>query len=196
MLRLGYAINLEQFYRLQLLKSETSDKYYTYTRWGRVGNFGQNATFGPYDTVDEAFGMFSRKFKEKTGIRWENRTDEPKPKKYTYIERSYSDDDEDCDPEQPTNPCSQNQSQTVTQPESKLPLKVQNLMELIFNEKTFNTTLEFLGYNADKLPLGKLGKNTLKIGFEHLQELAKLIGNPSRAQSEHGLSHQEVSLVN
>ncbi|KAJ5936271.1 hypothetical protein N7454_005569 [Penicillium verhagenii] len=35
-----------------------------------------------------------RKFKDKSGLKWENYLDDPKKGKYTFIERSYEDDDE------------------------------------------------------------------------------------------------------
>lgn len=66
------------------------------------------------------------------------------------------------------------------------------MIELIFNENHFNSVLENIGYNSDKLPLGKLGKSTIKKGFEHLQELAKLIKRPARAQSKHNVSREEA----
>ena len=75
---------------------------------------------------------------------------------------------------------------------SELPVQTQRLMELIFNENHFNSVLEEIGYNADKLPLGKLGKSTLKKGFEHLRELASLIKHPSLAQNKYQISQKEV----
>ena len=65
-------------------------------------------------------------------------------------------------------------------------------MELIFNQNNFNSTLESIGYNANKLPLGKLSKATLKSGFEHLHELAGLIKHPSLAGNKYGNSQQEA----
>jgi len=75
---------------------------------------------------------------------------------------------------------------------SKLPMATQRLVELIFNENHFNSVLENMGYNNDKLPLGKLGKATLTKGFEHLKELASLIKHPSLAQNKYKISRQEV----
>lgn len=66
--------------------------------------------------------------------------------------------------------------------------------ELIFNQNHFNAVLEHIGYNANKLPLGKLSKATLKQGFDHLNELASLIKHPALAQNNHGVDQREVSL--
>ena len=133
-------------------------QYYTHTRWGRVGAFGQAKTLGPYLEYHAAFADFARKFKDKTGLRWEDRTDQPKKKKYTYIERSYSENGDEAN-EDSLRGRSRSQSQSAMPVESKLPEPVQNLMKLIFNKDTFDNTLEAIGYNANKLPLGNLGKN-------------------------------------
>lgn len=75
---------------------------------------------------------------------------------------------------------------------SKLPLPTQRLVELIFNENHFNSVLENIGYNNNKLPLGKLGKATLTKGFEHLKELASLIKHPKLAQNKYNSTQIEV----
>lgn len=92
-------------------------------------------------------------------------------------------------------------------------MPTQRLMELIFkydpplspiltgsttltempSENHFNSVLEEIGYNAEKLPLGKLGKSTLKSGFEQLKELSSLIKHPSLAQNKYGKDREEVS---
>jgi poly [ADP-ribose] polymerase len=60
------------------------------------------------------------------------------------------------------------------------------------SENHFNSVLEEIGYNAEKLPLGKLGKSTLKSGFEQLKELSSLIKHPSLAQNKYGRDREEV----
>lgn len=175
-----------QFYRLQLLETTNGKQYYTHTRWGRVGEHGQVKTMGPF-SLEEALKEFEKKFKDKSGLSWDDRSAEPKPKKYTFLEKSYESDDEDADDGQ------QKGQEEIKKAKSELPIQTQRLMELIFNESHFNSVLEQIGYNADKLPLGKLGKPTLKKGFEHLQELASLIKNPSLSQTKYGKSQREVS---
>jgi poly [ADP-ribose] polymerase 2/3/4 len=174
-----------QFYRLQLLETTNGKQYYTHTRWGRVGENGQVKTMGPF-SLEEALKEFEKKFKDKSGLSWNDRSAEPKPKKYTFLEKSYESDDEDADGEH------QKGQEEGEKAKSELPIQTQRLMELIFNENHFNSVLEQIGYNANKLPLGKLGKSTLKKGFEHLQELASLIKHPSQSQSKYGKSQREV----
>ncbi|KAL8647362.1 MAG: hypothetical protein Q9226_006459 [Calogaya cf. arnoldii] len=183
--------NNNKFYRLQLLYKAKDDTYFTHTRWGRVGDFGQLKTMGPFDSLEPALKEFDKKFKDKSGHKWEDRGEPAKKGKYTFIERSYEDDSDD---EKPT---TKEEDDGIVKEEgekiqSKLPVQTQRLIELIFNQNHFNAVLEGIGYNADKLPLGKLSKNTLKKGFEHLQELAALIKHPKLAGDKYGVSQAEA----
>jgi poly [ADP-ribose] polymerase len=150
---------------------------------------------GPF-SLEEALKQFEKKFKDKSGLSWDDRSAEPKPNKYTFIEKSYeSGDEEEGEEEKNANSEGQKGQEEGKAAESKLPIQTQRLIELIFNENHFNSVLEQIGYNTDKLPLGKLGKSTLKKGFEHLRELASLIKHPSLPQNKYGKSQREVSVA-
>ena len=141
-----------------------------------------------FGDLDTAFREYNKKFKDKTGLTWENRGDEPKKGKYTFIEKNYEDDDDDQGPVKKE----EDDATANIGPESKLPIQVQRLMELIFNENHFNSVLENIGYNNEKLPLGKLGKSTINKGFEHLKELSSLIRHPNLAQNKYGVDIREA----
>ena len=143
---------------------------------------------GPED-FDAAFKEFNKKFKDKSGHNWEDRSEPAKKGKYTFIEKNYEDDDDDAEGKDPVK---EEDDDNGPQVESKLPLQTQRLVELIFNQNHFNAVLENIGYNANKLPLGKLSKATLKQGFEHLHELASLIKHPSLAGNKYSTNQQEV----
>ena len=141
---------------------------------------------GP-ETFEAAEKDFNKKFKDKTGHTWDDRAEPAKKGKYTFLEKNYEDDDDEA--------AEQAENQEDNQPASKLPKPIQRLMELIFNQSHFNAVLEQMGYNANKLPLGKLSKSTLQEGFGHLRELASLIKHPSLADNKYNESQQEVSHV-
>ena len=143
---------------------------------------------GPMD-LEAALKEYEKKFKDKSGHKWEDRSEPAKKGKYTFIERSYADDEDEAEEQVKK----EEGADDDDEPESKLPRQTQRLMELIFNQNHFNAVLESIGYNANKLPLGKLSKATLKQGFEHLKELASLIKHPTLAQNKYGLSQAEVS---
>jgi poly [ADP-ribose] polymerase len=69
-----------------------------YTRWGRVGVQGRDKLFD-FPSKELAIMEFKSKFYEKTRNNWETRQDfKPEKKKYTWLERDYTDDTEDSDP--------------------------------------------------------------------------------------------------
>ena len=141
-------------------------------------------------TLESCLKDFEKKFKDKSGLTWENRNGQPKANKYTFIERNYESDEDDGDDANGVK--KEEGTADYVQVESKLPVPTQRLVELIFNSNHFNSVLEQIGYNANKLPLGKLGKNTLKTGFSYLKELAALIKHPSLAQTKYGRSREDV----
>ncbi|KAJ6103442.1 hypothetical protein N7486_005869 [Penicillium sp. IBT 16267x] len=160
--------NNNKFYRVQLIVSPDKREYVTWTRWGRVGEYGQFSALG-HGSLKSAQAAFERKFKDKSGLKWENRLDTPKNGKYTFIERNYEDDDSD-------DTVDKKESDDVrVKVESTLTKPLQNLMSFIFNPEHFQSAMASMSYDAQKLPLGKLSDRTLKTGFSILKELAELI---------------------
>lgn len=186
--------NANKFYYVQLL--ETANKQYAvWTRWGRVGESGQKKMVQGPTTLGGAQSVFDRKFRDKSGLPWASRFDPPKYGKYTFIEKNYEDDDEDeeggsgsgengekGDGEQ------EEEDEKAVIPEPTIHPALQKLMELIFNVGFFTATMESMQYDANKLPLGKLSKSTIKRGYEILKQLGEVIANPGAAQSIVGLS--------
>lgn len=111
--------NNNKFYLIQLLKN--GKKYFVHTRWGRVGEAGQHKT-AEHSTLDDGKEDFEKKFKDKSGLAWSDRSSKPKDNKYTFIEKSYDGDDDDDD----------DSKSAGDEVESELELPVLRLMELIF----------------------------------------------------------------
>ncbi|KAG6857651.1 hypothetical protein H0H87_010220 [Tephrocybe sp. NHM501043] len=112
--------NKNKFYVLQLLHAnQTKDQCFLYTRWGRVGENGQNQTKGPW-APQIAINEFKKQFKAKAAVNWEDRVGMvPKKGKYTWLERDYSDEDDSKD-EKTDN------KQPAAIPDSKLDSEVQS----------------------------------------------------------------------
>lgn len=78
--------NNNKFYVIQLLRNTSSSHYNVWTRWGRVGESGQNAAKS-FTKIEEAQKEFKKKFKDKTKNDWDSRdTFTPHPGKYTLID--------------------------------------------------------------------------------------------------------------
>lgn len=181
--------NNNKFYRLQLLRSVSGD-YRTWTRWGRVGEYGQAKTLGN-GSLPHALREFESKFKTKTGLSWADRGNPPKSGKYAFIERSYEPDSEEDDNDDTDTKAVKEEPED--EPISKLPKATQELMELIFNQQYFAATMAHLNYDSAKLPLGKLSKTTITRGFQALKDLSALLDDPSLATSEYQTSFAQAA---
>ncbi|KAM0240361.1 hypothetical protein ACHAPO_002257 [Fusarium lateritium] len=181
--------NNNKFYRIQVLKDPKSATFKTWTRWGRVGEMGQKAILGS-GSLDDAVKIFQKKFKDKSGLSWDDRGADPKPGKYAFVERSYNPDSDSDDNEDVKAVKKENgeDEDTAPEPECKLEKPVKELMELIFNQQYFQQAMTSLNYDANKLPLGKLSKATITRGFQQLKNLAALFDNPNLATTEYNLS--------
>ncbi|RHY24489.1 hypothetical protein DYB25_007903 [Aphanomyces astaci] len=63
--------NNNKFYILQLVA--TSGQYHVFTRWGRLGDVGQQQLADCGDDLDKAILLFEKKFKDKTKNKWSDR---------------------------------------------------------------------------------------------------------------------------
>ena len=143
-------------------------------------------------TLPGAIQNFQKKFKDKSGLPWDKRGDDPKPGKYAFVERSYdpdsSDDEEEESKDSKAVKKEEDEEDAPPPPECTLEKPVKELMELIFNQQYFQANLTALNYDANKLPLGKLSKTTILRGFQQLKDLAALFDDPSLAMSKWNMS--------
>ncbi|KXJ92013.1 poly polymerase catalytic domain-domain-containing protein [Microdochium bolleyi] len=174
--------NNNKFYRVQILHNQQGD-YKTWTRWGRVGEYGTDKVLGD-GTVKDALVQFDKKFKDKSGYLWADRAKPPKAGKYAFIEKSYEPDSDDEEDEADADKIKA-EVKEEEEVASKLSKPVQDLMELIFNADYFAKTMQDLNYDAQKLPLGKLSKSTILKGYQALKDLSALLDDPSLAASEY-----------
>ncbi|KAF9883648.1 hypothetical protein FE257_003082 [Aspergillus nanangensis] len=175
------ANNNNKFYRIQLLVGSGGTDFHTWTRWGRVGEIGQYALLGD-GSFDRAEAEFKKKFKDKSGLKWEDRLNPPKKGKYTFIERNYEEDSAEEDNDEAGD---KNGTKDKPEIESTLATPVQDLMSFIFNQNHFLSAMESMSYDAKKLPLGKLSKRTLRAGFQLLKDLSELLVTPNLAASKY-----------
>jgi poly [ADP-ribose] polymerase 2/3/4 len=147
--------NNNKFYLIQLLREDNTNKYFLFTRWGRVGVPGSQS-LAPLISLDQGKQSFLNKFHEKT------------TKGYDELIIDYS------APEEKKEAKKKDKKKSNTA-KSTLPKPVQDLMELIYNINLMKQQMTEIGYDANKLPLGKLGKETLTQGYEILKEIEKVL---------------------
>lgn len=166
--------NNNKYYVIQLLKNYSN--YYVWTRWGRVGEDGQNALLGPFTDTASAESAFGKKFKDKTKNNWADRANfVAHAGKYTLIEVEQEDED-----------------QVVVQTSTKaVPKNVkdctldkitQSLVGFIFNQDMFKEAMESFKIDTKKMPLGKLSKAQIARGYDVLEEIQDAI-NTNKSNS-------------
>ncbi|XP_008244417.1 PREDICTED: poly [ADP-ribose] polymerase 2-like [Prunus mume] len=172
----GY--NNNKFYVIQVLESDAGGTFMVYYRWGRVGVKGQNKIQGPYTSRDSAINEFKQKFYDKTKNDWSNRKMfESFPHHYMWIEMDYNEEEKQLSVS--------NDSALRGQPlETQLEPRIAKFISLICNISMMKQHMMEIGYNADKLPLGKLSKSTISKGYNILKRIADVIGGSNRRTIE------------
>ncbi|KAG5592204.1 hypothetical protein H5410_042718 [Solanum commersonii] len=187
--------NNNKFYIIQVLENDCGGNYLVYTRWGRVGEKGETKISGPYASAKDATSEFERKFYEKTKNCWSNRKDFfCQPKQYAWLEMDYDENGDD----------SSIQGQSILVPksrprETRLEVPIAKFISLICDINMMRQQMVEIGYNANKLPLGKLSKKTIlkasiRSGYDVLKNIADVIGQPNRTLLE-DLSSQFYTVI-
>ncbi|XP_068630447.1 poly [ADP-ribose] polymerase-like [Battus philenor] len=150
------------FYKIQLLESDNTKKYWLFRSWGRIGTPIGGNKVEPYRSLDKAVEKFCEIYMERTQNLWEFRDKFKKmPGAYFPIDMDYGDDNTATTLEVDNN--------------CKLDVSVQKLIIRIFDINTMKQTLMEFELDTDKMPLGKLSKKQIKSGYSVLSELLKYL---------------------
>lgn len=168
--------NNNKFYLVQILVNSAGTQYGVIFRWGRVNEPGQSQWY-TFTNKAAAIAAANKKVKEKSTHFIEtirsNPNVETKPGKYTYLQRFGAlDDGEDDEPEDEED--EEDDTEKIT-----LHPRLRSLLEMISDTTMINQALFQYGYDANKLPLGKLNKNVLERGIKKLEEIGKELAKDS-----------------
>lgn len=159
--------NNNKFYILQILESLSNpSNLYFFTRWGRVGVVGQKAEAGPM-TMQKCISEYNSKLNAKT-----------RGGDYRIVEMNY-----EAEQKKETKVEKKDKNETKQdEVASSLDQKVQDLMRLIFDMKMMNNQMKEIGYDASKMPLGKLAKSSIMKGYEALKKLMEEVKGKKRKE--------------
>ncbi|XP_049378449.1 poly [ADP-ribose] polymerase 2 isoform X8 [Solanum stenotomum] len=182
--------NNNKFYIIQVLENDSGGNFLVYTRWGRVGAKGGTKISGPYTSAYDATSEFESKFYDKTKNDWSNRKDFfCQPKHYAWLEMDYAENGKDSSVQGQSNPVHKSQPR-----ETKLEAPIAKFISLICDINMMRQQMMEIGYNANKLPLGKLSKTTILKGYDVLKNIADVIGQSNRRLLE-DLSSQFYTVI-
>jgi poly [ADP-ribose] polymerase len=156
--------NNNKFYKIQILVDEKTGTFHIYNRWGRVGYDGQTSN-DPCNNKLDAQRKYDRKVLEKLG------------KGYFEIEVDYNDNN---GKEIKTNENRKENTKEKTKENDitnnyKFDINVKKLLEFIFDLKLMNQQMKEIGYDANKMPLGKISQNMIKNGYDILCKIEAVI---------------------
>ncbi|CAA6662039.1 unnamed protein product [Spirodela intermedia] len=165
--------NNNKFYAIQVL-------VHGLQQMGRVGIKGQDKLFGPFLSRETAINDFEMKFFAKTKNQWSNRRDFISyPKHYTWLEMDYNEANEHTEKSKTDDTVITTQLR-----ETKLDLRTADFMSLICNISMMKQQMVEIGYNAEKLPLGKISRSTILKGYDVLRKISNVIGKSDRKELE------------
>ncbi|KAL3330698.1 hypothetical protein AABB24_034489 [Solanum stoloniferum] len=182
--------NNNKFYIIQVLENDSGGNFLVYTRWGRVGAKGGTKINGPYTSAYDATSEFESRFYDKTKNYWSNRKDFfCQPKHYAWLEMDYAENGKESSVQGQPNPVHKSQPR-----ETKLESPIAKFISLICDINMMRQQMMEIGYNANKLPLGKLSKTTILKGYDVLKNIADVIGQSNRRLLE-DLSSQFYTVI-
>jgi hypothetical protein len=160
--------NSNKYYIQQLLKHDVMPSFFLISRSGRVG-YENKTSFKCILNESTAIQEFKSVFYEKTGSAWEDRfkTDlAKKDGKYMNVEMEI---DKDL-PEDKTK-----EEQTVAKVETKMDIRTEFFINLIFDLKMFESTMKSFNLDTSKAPLGKISQNQIKKAYAILAKIQDLV---------------------
>jgi poly [ADP-ribose] polymerase len=81
--------NVDKYFILQLIQSsDNDDSHIVYSRWGRTGKAGRSQQ-EIFDNKTDAIKAFKKKFKQKTGLKWEEKGNPTVSGKYRIIKQDF-----------------------------------------------------------------------------------------------------------
>jgi len=171
----NYAVTLNQtnigannnkFYIIQVIQQGT--KYVGFTRWGRVGEPGQQAA-QTFPSAEGAKALFKQKFKDKTKNAFEKVMNDHSafvsaPGKYDLVETAIEE-------ETPTPAAAPAAGKAVKEKPCTLCKELQEMLTTVFDKDMFKKEMVRMGMDPSKIPLGKLTAAQVKRGYEALEAI-------------------------
>ncbi|XP_039968525.1 poly [ADP-ribose] polymerase isoform X1 [Bactrocera neohumeralis] len=168
--------NKNSYYKLQLLESDSKNKYWVFRSWGRIGTTIGDQKLENFENLYEAKQSFLLVYHDKTGNDFTNREHFIKvPGRMYPIEIDY-------------------EEQKTIYPEnfkikSKLNTSVQSLIKILFDVDTMKRTMMMFDLDMEKMPLGKLSEKQIQSAYKVLSEIYDLI-------QQNGMTVQFIDATN
>ncbi|XP_045534618.1 poly [ADP-ribose] polymerase-like [Papilio machaon] len=149
--------NKNSFYKLQLLESDSKEKYWVFRSWGRTGTSIGGKKLENFTDSCEAKKHFEKIYVQKTKYRELSGHHFIKiPRAYVPVDINYDDI---------------SMSKINIESECNLPISVQGMIVKIFDRKIIENYLLQYDLDIKSMPLGKISKEQIKSGYNILSSL-------------------------
>lgn len=153
------------YYRLQILESNSKNKYWVFRAWGRIGTTIGGTKLDKMEDKVSAVAEFKRLYEEKTGNCWSDRRNFVKyPKRFYPMELDYG-----------TGASQKCLKDVKSDTPSKLAAAVQDLICMIFDVDTMKKAMVEFEIDLKKMPLGKISRRQIEKAYGVLTELQQLV---------------------
>jgi predicted DNA-binding WGR domain protein len=157
-----------------LIQSDTGT-FHVFKSWGRVGYGGQSSLTECSD-VEKAMKEFAKAYREKTRNAWKS------PLPFQKVDGKYHPIEVDTNPE-PEDKAGKTKAKIIPTAPSKLHIRLQKLLEMLFDVNSMKQSMRDYGLDTEKMPLGKLSKKQLFDAYKVLTDLSNLVSrNASQDQ--------------
>jgi poly [ADP-ribose] polymerase 2/3/4 len=166
-----------------MLKHKITQEFYTWTRWGRVGEptcVSSSAMLGPFGSIEECRPSFAKKFKDKTGNAWGLGAFKSKKGKYEPVELDLNTSAADISDAAP--------AADVEYMECSLDAKTKELVEQMFSKDMQNAALQAWSLDVKKMPLGCPSEQQIQHGVVVLNRIKRKLAGPQHSDSFEELS--------
>lgn len=163
------------YYILQLIEREDlRGRYSIYRKWGRLGTDIGNDKTSEFTNLQSALTEFQKVYLDKTGNQWQNHKNFKKVAgKFMPVETDLTSDNSGGGDAALGSAGSFDGSYN-----GPLDRPTQNLVALLFDVKAMTAALKEMEIDTEKMPLGRLSKNTIMEGYRALQDAEKILNDP------------------
>lgn len=171
------------FYKIQLLESDDSKKYWVFRSWGRISTTIGDTKLQKFTKLQEALDTFEKIFEDKTGNYFGQKDFVKHPELYYKMDIDYGEDEE-------VKKMAKNNDI-----ESKLPNRVQDLIRLLFDVDMMKRVMLEFDLDMEKMPLGKISQKQIQKAMKILNDISALIQNGGSQSQFIDASNQFYTLI-
>lgn len=199
--------NNNKYFILQVVKNLTTNLYHSFFRWGRVGHKGTVSFSNGTLYFEFAEKQFHSKFFDKTNNGWMGNPEETFPLfkryngKYELILTSYeAEDEDDAKNEEKLAELKEKRKKMAEEAKElcakvKMDDRLKSFVAFISNTTSAtDATLKHFKYDASKVPLGRLAKDTIIKAFKVLQDIESAIAETSNSIKKWSPPNDSISL--